>query len=298
MKKEILKPITDEFDLVTRYKLYRTVYEIIHPTISKKNISSYKIVVDDDIVPLRIFYPNKVSNLNSIIIYLHGGGWITGSVNSYSKVCMNIAKMTNNLVIAIDYRLAPEHKFPIPLDDCYKAIKYLYRELSKMGIDDKKITVMGDSAGGNLAVAISLMAREKKEFKIEKEILLYPALSGDYGDDSKYLSVIENSNYDLLTAKHLKNFMSLYIRDKKDLDNPLVCPLKEKNFKNLPSTLVMTGDVDPLRDEGKAYFELLKKENKRMKYVNIKFAGHGFITAKDEEIKTEVFDEINKFLKK
>lgn len=298
MKKEILKPITDEFDLASRYKLYRTVYEIIHPTISKKNISSYKIIVDESVVPLRIFYPEKISNIKSIIIYIHGGGWVTGSVNSYSKVCMDIAKNTSNLVVAIDYRLAPEHKFPIPLEDCYRAVNFLYKELINIGIDNKKIIIMGDSAGGNLAAAISLIAREKKDFKIEKEILLYPALSGDYKEDSKYESIIKNSKYDLLTAKHLNNFMKLYIREKKDLDNPLVCPLKEKSFKNLPTTLIITGDVDPLRDEGYAYYELLKNENKKNKYLNVKFAGHGFISSKDEEIKNELYNEINKFIKK
>lgn len=300
MKKrtELLKNILcDDFDLENKYKLYRTAYEIIHPTISKKNISNYKIIINDSLVPLRVFYPEKISELTSVIIYIHGGGWITGSVNSYSKIIREISKRTGKLVVAIDYRLAPEYKFPIGLNDCYSAVKYLYREFEKLSINNENITIMGDSAGGNLAVSVALKARKTQEINIQKQVLIYPALSGEYHGDTKYESLIKNSELDILTVKHLDSFMKLYTNTKKDLDNPLVAPLKETDFTNMPETLVVTGDIDPLRDEGKEYYKRLKKANVRAKYLNIKFASHGFLNGKDEEIKDEFYQTVIKFLK-
>lgn len=300
MKKrtELLKNILcDDFDLENKYKLYRTTYEIIHPTISKKNISNYKIIINDNLVPLRIFYPDKISSLTSVIIYLHGGGWITGSINSYSKICREISKKCNKLVVAIDYRLAPEYKFPTGLNDCYDTIKYLYEEFKNLDIAPENIIIMGDSAGGNLAASVALKARQTKEIDIKKEVLIYPALSGEYKGDTKYESLIQNSKLDLLTVKHLNAFMKLYTNNEKDLENPLVCPLKETDYSNLPTTLIVTGDIDPLRDEGNEYYKRLKKENPKTKYLNIKFASHGFLNGKDEEIKEEFYQTVNKFLK-
>lgn len=300
MKKrtELLKNILcDDFDLENKYKLYRTTYEIIHPTISKKNISNYKIIINDSLVPLRIFYPDKISTLTSVIIYIHGGGWITGSINSYSKICLEISKKCNKLVVAIDYRLAPEYKFPIGFNDCYDTIKYLYKEFQSLGIKNEDIIIMGDSAGGNLAASVALKARKTQEIDIKKEVLIYPALSGEYKGKTKYNSLIQNSKLDLLTVKHLDAFMKLYINTEKDLKNPLVCPLQETNYSNLPTTLIITGDIDPLRDEGNEYYQRLKKENPKTKYINIKFASHGFLNGKDEEIKEEFYQEVNNFLK-
>lgn len=297
-KKDVLNDniIGNDFDTENKYKLYRTVYEIIHPTISKKNISSYKIVLDDNLSPLRVFYPEKVSTISSVIIYIHGNSYVSGSINSYSKICKGIAKKCNKLVIAIDYKSDLGYKFPIGLNECYETIKYLYQELEKVNIDPNKIILMGDSTGGNIVVSITLKAREDKSIKISKEVLIYPVLSGDYNKKSKYQSIIKNSELDLLTVKHLNLFMKNYVNKKSDLKNPLISPLEETNYKDLPPTLIITGDLDPVRDEAIEYFDRLKKENIKTEHLNITFATHGFLNSNDEEIKKEFYTAVNKFM--
>ncbi len=282
----------DSFGLENKYKLYRTVYEIIHPTISKKNISSYKIVLKDDLVPLRIFYPDKVSSLKSVIIFIHGDDSITNCDHSYAKICRDIAKRCNRLVIALDYKNPLEYKFPISLDECYETIGFLYKELVKLDIREEDIVLMGDSFGANLLASISLKNREDKKFKINKEVLLYPVLSNEYvgKDTSKTLAPVDHITS--LTIKKVNNFFDFYVGDKNCIEDFLVCPLKNNNYKNLPTTLIVTGGLDPLKKQGLEYYKRLKQENDRSEILDISFASHGFLNSSDEEILDEFYTKV------
>src|SRR5574344_915538 len=170
----------NDFDDFERYKLYRDVYEIIHPTISKKNISNYKIVLKDNLLPLRVFYPEKITPETKIIIYFHGSGNLNSNHHIYSKVCKNIVKNTNTMLIAIDYPDFKKNSYSSVVANCYSILKYLYNNLEELGILNSNIILMGDSIGATIVISLSLMVRLKKDFIINKEILLYPIISGNY----------------------------------------------------------------------------------------------------------------------
>lgn len=280
------KNIMDDFGTEDTYKLYRTVYEIIHPTISKRNISNYKIIIDEDLVPLRIFYPKKISKLEKAIIYIPGKSWIVSGIKNYTDVCLELVKELDTIVIALDYEL--EDNYNKTVDTCYKTLKYLIEGLNRVGIEKDKITVMGDSTGASvLANACS-----EKESIIPKQILLYPALNLTFEEKEKYPSLEQNNKLDLLTLSHLKTFAKNYIND------DYKSPLKNNNYKTWPTTLIITGDLDPVRDEGIELGKILKQENKKSKAINIKFATHGFLNNKDEETIEESMKEIKKFITK
>ena len=161
--KYMKKVVGDNFDLDVKYKLFRNVYEIMHPSISKKNISNYKIVIDEDVFPLLVFYPKKVTNLDSVVIYLSGIGDICGCKGKYSNICKEISEKCDKLVIAIDY-FENEIKFPSTLDKCYKTVMTLIERLNEININSDKITLMGDSFGANIVSAINIKARDNGSF--------------------------------------------------------------------------------------------------------------------------------------
>lgn len=290
------KVIGDNFDIDIKYKLFRNVYEIMHPSISKRNISNYKIVIDENIFPLLVFYPNKIMNLSSVIIYLPGIGDICGCRGKYSNICREIAEKCDKLVIAIDY-FEDEIKFPSTLNKCYKTVATLVEKLNEINISSDNIILMGDSFGANIISSINIKAREDDIKVVDKEVLFYPVVSGQYFGKSKFESIIKNSEFDLLTIKKLANFMKKYITNKSDLKNKLVVPLENMDYENFPDTLVVVGNMDPLYDEGVEYFNRISSNNKKSRFLNIEFAGHGFLSSKDNEIKDKVFKEVKQFIK-
>lgn len=288
--------IGDNFDQNIKYKLYRSVYEIIHPTISKSNISSYKIIVSEEILPLRVFYPTKISDLDSVIIFVAGDGEVSGCRNKYSDICREISLKCNQLVIALDY-FNIENKFPNVLNRCYDSIKYLIEVLNENGIVRGKITVMGDSTGANLVSAMMEMMQEKKEKLFDKSIILYPVLRGNYSNNTKYESIVKNEEFDLFLMDRVKKYMKGYVNNRRELSNPLVNILKHKNYSSFPDVLVVTGNLDPLRDEGREFADKLIKYNPNSRYYNLNLAMHGFLKNDDKEIKRELYSVILDFLK-
>ena len=161
----------------------------------------------------------------------------------------------------------------------------------------RDITIMGDSAGGNLTAAIQLKARNTKDFKFSRQILFYPALQNNYSLNTNYKSVIENGKDYLLTRKNLEEYMNLYVVDKKDLINPYVSPLCETNFKHMPKTLIITAELDPLRDEGRKYAEILKEFKNKVIHIEYDGAIHGFMTNKfGKRFQKMAIEEVVNFL--
>lgn len=279
------KNIVNNFTAEDTYKLYRTVYEIIHPTISKKNISDYKIMLQEDLIPLRIFYPKKISKLEKAIIYIPGKTWIVNGIKNYTDVCQELVKELDTIIIALDYEL-PNQAYMEIVKSSYETIKYLVDGLKRVGIEQEKITVIGDSTGASILANISMI----KENNIPKQILLYPAL--DLTFSKKYKSLEQNNKLDLLTMPHLETFSKKYI------SKDYLSPLNSNSLKTWPTTLIITGDLDPVRDEGEDLGKKLKETNKNNRYVNIKFATHGFLNNKDEETIEEAIKEIKKFIAK
>ncbi|MEF9940916.1 MAG: alpha/beta hydrolase [Lachnospiraceae bacterium] len=265
----------------------------------------YQIYNKDYQIPTRTYLPEEGAlggdgmegNTYSVLLFFHGGGWVTESVDNYERVCARMATATNHIVVSVDYRLAPEYKFPIGLEDCYAVAKALYTNRFILNVDPDRITLIGDSAGGNLTAALSLMARDRKEFMPLRQILIYPATNNDYSESSPYVSVKENGTDYLLTAGKMTDYLNLYASCEEDKQNPYFAPLLETDLSNQPKTLVLTAEYDPLRDEGEAYAKRLLEAGNQVEVHRIKDALHGYFALGIRYLYVqESFELINKFL--
>ncbi len=259
MMTALRKLLYSERDLKDTYQLERKMVNMTHPHILKPffKMWDHEVSIGNHKIPVRIFFPSK-EGIYPLLIFFHGGGFVTGNINSYSSVCTHMANLTEHIVLSVDYRLAPEHPFPAGLEDCYAVVKEVMGSTLLFNHVIEDIILIGDSAGANLAAAVSLLARDRGAFNISKQILLYPATYNDHSDASPYPSVKENGYDYLLTQKRMKDYIHLYIRDEADLQNPYVAPLLAKDFSNQPDTLIITAEYDLIRDEAEAYGEKLK----------------------------------------
>lgn len=257
-------------------------------------------------VPTRIYLPSDEISFQDgmedsslpVLLFLHGGGWVTESVDNYDRVCASLAKASNHIVVSVGYRLAPEHRFPAGLEDCYAAAKAVYTNRFLLNVDTDRITLIGDSAGGNLAAALSLMARDRGEFLPKRQILIYPALNNDYSENSPYPSVRENGTDFLLTGQKLCQYLDYYQSSEEDRLNPYFAPLLASDLSSQPRTLIITAQYDPLRDEGEAYGQKLAEAGNDVTIHRIEDALHGFFALgiKYHHVE-ESFEIINRFLK-
>lgn len=297
-KKLINKISAMDINLVKNYKLYRTFNKIVHVHFLDvfTRQTNTKIVFNNQNIPIRVFYPKNYNK--KLIVYFHGGGWVVGSIDTYNHICSKISSTTNCMVVSVGYSLAPEHKFPVAINECYEVVKYLTINKSITGIKFDEIILMGDSAGGNLAAVVSLMSRDKKEFEISKQILMYPVTHYDHSINSPFLSVKTNGNDWLLTNKHLNEFFDLYASNKKKLTNPYISPILSDDLSKQPKTLIITAELDPLRDEGIQYGEKLREFNNDVTIYCLKETIHGFFNYRifKNQI-TETLKYINEFLK-
>ncbi len=255
-------------------------------------------------VPVRLYFPDeklmtdeKPVTAERAILFFHGGGWTTESVETYDRVCSRMAQSTSRLVISVEYRLAPEHKFPTGFEDCYAVAKAVYGGQVLPGIDPDQITVMGDSAGGNLAAAVCMRARDTGEFSPKRQVLIYPALYNCYTEESPYESVQTNGTGYLLTSVKMEDYVRLYARTEEDRQNPYFAPLLAKDFSQLPDTLILTAEFDPLRDEGEDYGQKLRAAGCRVRVERIRGALHGYFALGIQHLYVqESFRHINRFL--
>lgn len=296
---EVIKEISRaDVSIKKNYKLFRVLQKVINPSfINKKDYEDIVFELHDRSVKARVF--KKVHGVENpkLIIFIHGGGWVTGSVDSYTNTCNELSNKTKRIVIAIDYRLAPEYPYPFGFNDCYEAINLIMKNLKALNLKEEDVCLMGDSAGGNLVAAVSLKARDTRNFCVKNQILLYPALQTDYSNKTKYKSVIENGKDYLLTQRQLQEYISLYITDPKQKNDPYVAPLKAKHLFFQPHTLIITSNNDPLRDEGKRYASRLKLYFNTVKYYNIEGAIHGFLSQPiGKKNKIEAYNKIIEFL--
>lgn len=236
-------------------------------------------------MPVRLFfsdeemknaYENKILVNPDVLLFFHGGGWVTESIDTYERICARLAGETGHLVAAVEYRLAPEHKFPAGLEDCYAAAKRLFTDYRELRLDPERITLIGDSAGGNLAAAVSLLARDRGDFFPKRQILMYPATYNDYSEASPFPSVKENGSDYLLTVGKMQDYIHLYAGKEADFQNPYFAPYLEENLEDQPDTLILTAEFDPLRDEGEAYGNRLEEAGNQVEMHRIKDALHGY----------------------
>lgn len=277
LKSAINKISSINIDLDKTYKMQRKFYNIIGFNPLKMFSKTINTTIENNNyqIPIKIFFPKKETN--KLIIYFHGGGWVIGGIKASFNTCNNLSKETNTIVVSVNYRLAPEYPFPIGLEDCYKVVDHFFNKNNILNIESKNITLMGDSAGANLAASISLLCRDRKKEIPKKQILLYPVTNNIHNESSPFKSIQENDEKWLLTSKRIEEYMNLYVKDKKDLNNYYIAPLLCPNLKKQPQTLIITANLDPLRDEGNAYGEKLKKNGNKVQIYKVDTI-HGYFS--------------------
>lgn len=245
-------------------------------------------------IPVRMYFPDIKDNA-PVIVYFHGGGFVIGNLTSHDKVCRRICKMNEAIVVAVDYRLAPEHKFPAAPTDCYDVTKWVAENIHLHGGDPNKLVVMGDSAGACLATVTAIQARDLGTPKIAFQVLVYPTADARM----QHPSINENGEGYVLTKELMTWFMNHYASSEEDKVNPLMSPLLTKDLSNLPPALVQTAQFDPLRDEGKEYAEKLKAAGNEVLYTNYEGLIHTYFTMPDLSKKClAAHQEVAKVLKK
>jgi acetyl esterase len=232
--------------------------------------------MDADGVPVRVYRPADDARLPCLVFY-HGGGWVIGDLDTHDNVARNLARAAGCVVVAVDYRLAPEHPFPAPLDDCFTALKWAAGHARELGIDETRIAVGGDSAGGNLSAAVSLLARESGGPGIVHQLLLYPVTDCNF----ETASYVENGEGFMLTRDGMQWFFNHYLSGGADGGDPLVSPLRASDHAGLPAATIITAEFDPLRDEGEAYGEKLAAAGVDARIKRFDGMIHGFAHMSD-----------------
>lgn len=253
------------------------------------------IDVADGSIAVRVIQPHGTRE--GVVVFYHGGGWVLGTIDDYEALGRNLAADTHCTVLLVDYRLAPEHRFPTAANDAYAALVWAaeHPELS----DDPKmpLIVAGDSAGGNLAAVVARRARNEHHPDIGLQVLVYPVTDADFSRPS----YVAADNQRLLTKEGMQWFWNHYVPDQSQRKHPDASPLHARSLVDLPPALVITAECDVLRDEGEAYAERLRTSG--VPSTLTRYAGqiHGFFTMIDmlpaqKKAFLEVTDTINHYL--
>lgn len=227
-------------------------------------------------IPARVYTPKTLrtkEGLAPCLVFFHGGGWVIGNLETHDVVCRKVAHEGELIVISVDYRLAPEHKFPAAVDDAVTATNWIAAHASKLGIDAARLMVGGDSAGGNLAAVVSLHARDHGGAKIAGQVLVYPATEFA----RTHASHREPETSILLTHSVIGWFADHYMGDA-DRSDWRASPARAKTLAGLPPAYVLTAGADPLRDEGDEYAARLKEAGVPVAYKHFPGQFHGFFT--------------------
>jgi acetyl esterase len=224
-------------------------------------------------MPTRIYMPYGTGPF-PVLVYLHGGGWVIGDLEAYDATCRALTNAAGCLVVAMEYRLAPEHKFPAAPEDCYAAICWVAANAVAIGGDPRRLAIGGDSAGGNLTAVVAQIARDRGGPALVYQLLVYPVTN--YGYDTA--SYRENAEGYLLTKDAMVWFWNRYLRSATDGNNPLASPLQANDLHGLPPAMVLTAEFDPLRDEGEAY--AIRLQEAGVPVTLKRYAGtiHGFFS--------------------
>ncbi len=224
-------------------------------------------------LPVRLYHPAPGKKV-PLVVYFHGGGWVIGDIEIVDKPCRALAAASGCVVASVNYRLSPETKFPGPVEDCYAATKWLSEHAGEIGADGRPLAVSGDSAGGNLAAAVCLMARDRGGPAIGFQLLIYPVTAPAKGTQSA--SYTENAENYLLTRGSMEWFWDHYLASPEDGRNPYASPLHAPNLAGLPPAMVVTAEFDPLRDEGIAYAQRLEDAGVKVTKSHHHGMVHGF----------------------
>jgi acetyl esterase len=226
-------------------------------------------------IPVRVYHPFSAQTHSALpaLVYLHGGGWTIGDLDTHDVLCRSLCLQANVVVVSVDYRMGPEHKFPAAFDDCVAAFEWTVENAGHLGIDAKRIAIGGDSAGGNLTAAACLQLRSHP-VQPAFQLLIYPATIM-WQDTPSYHA---NGQGYLLTKDSIAYYTDNYLRDRNDAKDWRASPQWAESHAGLPPAFVLTAGYDPLRDEGMMYADALSKAGVSTQYVCFERQIHGFIT--------------------
>ena len=233
-------------------------------------------------IPLRLYKPlapavSAATGALPVLVYFHGGGFVIGDLDTHDVLCRQLANFSGCAVVAVDYRMGPENAFPCAVDDCFAATAWVRDQAAALGLDSARLSVGGDSAGGNLAAVVAIMARDKAvsgALPIRFQLLIYPATDIRRQADSHS----RNGQGYMLTTETMDYFMGHYIPDRAHYLDWRASPLLAANHAGLPPALVLTAGFDPLRDEGIAYAQKLSEAGNAASHISFERQIHGFIT--------------------
>ena len=224
-------------------------------------------------IPIRIYTPAG-SGPFPALVFFHGGGWVICDLDTHDSLCRSLCNGAGCVVVSVDYRLAPEHKFPAAPEDCYAATQWVAGHAAEINADPDSIAVGGDSAGGNLTAVVAQMARDQDGPALAFQLLIYPAT--DFTFDGP--SLRENAEGYFLTSDDMDWFTNHYLNSTADRTNPLASPMQADDLSELPPALVITAEYDPLRDEGEAYGQQLQEAGVPVTISRYDGMIHGFLS--------------------
>ncbi|MEB3883488.1 alpha/beta hydrolase [Lyngbya sp. CCY1209] len=225
-----------------------------HPPEPLEKVENRTIPGPGGELPIRIYTPAGNPPF-PVLVYFHGGGYVLGDLDMVDSICRTLANGAKCIVVSVDYRLAPEHPFPAAIADGFTATEWVFNQAETFGGDRDRVAVGGESAGGNLVAVVALMRRDRSLPPLVYQLLIYPSTQVDIETESRQKFA---DNY-FLTADSIAYFCRLYLPDITKRRDPLASPLLTKELSNLPPALIITAEFDPLRDEGQAYGDRLKK---------------------------------------
>jgi acetyl esterase len=244
------------------------------PTEPVASVENFSVPGPESDVPVRVYEPDA-DGPYPIVLYFHGGGWVVGDLDTHDTVCAALTNRANCLTISVDYRLAPEHPFPAGLEDCYSALEWVSEYGHRMNGDPDRLAVAGDSAGGNLAAAVSLLARDRDGPDIAHQALVYPAVASPVVHH--FDSYDENGEGYLLELAGSRWYMDKYVDSPIHFRNEYFAPLLADDLSDLPPATVVTAGFDLHRDEGIAYADRLDAAGVDVSHTNYEEMIHTFV---------------------
>src|SRR5215831_6728271 len=265
-------PPTEQMTPTEARESMRARTAALGPVEDVARIDDHRVSVDTGEIAVRCYTPAGRGPLPAYV-YFHGGGWVIGDIETHDGICRSLANASGCVVASVDYRLAPEHKYPVAVEDAFAATRWVAREAARLGVDGGRIAVGGDSAGGNLAAAVALMARDGDGPPLALQVLVYPVTHHSF-DTPSYR---EHAEGYLLTRSAMRWFWNHYLPRQEDGLEPLASPLLSRSLHGLPPALVITAEYDPLRDEGEAYAARLREAGVPVTVTRYPGMIHGFL---------------------
>lgn len=241
-------------------------------------VEELSIPVANAAIPARLYVPESAGANPALTLYFHGGGWMLGTLDTHDASCRALARDAGCAVLSVAYRLAPEHRYPTAAEDCFATLLWAADNAARLGIDAARLAVAGDSAGGNLAAAVALMARDRGGPALAHQLLIYPVADADFETPSYQA---EGAPGSFLTTTAMQRFWRDYLGGREIADAPLAALLRRDDLAGLPPATVVVGEHDPLRDEGLAFARKLAAAGVPTELIEADGMIHGFFAMVD-----------------